>query len=291
MSIRLNVHRVCGRLREKYKIIKRIFSRVSMRFDSTDLFLHTARTTYYAIFSALPLLMLIIMFWRMIFPEMAQGAIDVLKEVFSELSKKLPDDFWESVLAFDAPILSLTIITVLWSASKWAKSLSSGLRSIYGCQRRQNFIMRYVFSIIYTMMFILIILVSLGVVIYGNVFYGKITNATYPAARLIAFLLGYKEFILCFVLSILTAFIYKLMGNGEYKFKEHLAGAVFSGAGWLLYSSFFSLYIRYYSKMSVLYGSIGLILVIMLWVYNCMMILFLGAEINVYLKNKPVIFW
>jgi len=79
------------------------------------------------------------------------------------------------------------------------------------------------------------------------------------------------------------------MGNTDYKFRELLPGAVFSGVGFSVYSSVFSLYIRYYSDYSILYGSIGVILVLMLWIYNCVMILLLGAELNVYLKKRPVI--
>ena len=272
------------------KSLKNVFSRVSKRFEETDLFLHTAQTTYYAIFSSVPLFMLIIMFWRTLFPGASDRAVDIIKDAFSELSGKLPDDFWESVLSFDAPILSLTIATTLWSASKWAKSLSSGLRSIYGCPCRRNLIMRYVFSLMYTVMFIFVVLVSIGVIIYGNVFYARISSSGNGGAKFLLFLLGYKEIILCLVLSLLTVFVYKLMGSADYTLREHLPGALFSGAGWLVYSSFFSLYVRFYSRISVLYGSIGLILVIMLWVYNCMMILFLGAEINVYIKKRPIIY-
>jgi len=275
-------------MKEFFHGIKKTVLAVSRRFDETGLFLYTAQTTYYVIFSSIPLVMLIIMFWRGLFPEMADMAIDLLKGAMPELAGKLPEDFWDSVLSFDAPIFSLTLIMMLWSASKWAKSLSSGLCTIYGSSGKRNFIMRYVFSWLYTLAFILFALTALGVMLFGNVFYEKLTDME-TGARLVTVLVRLKGIILSLLLSFFAMLVYKHMGNTDYKFRELLPGAVFSGVGFSVYSSVFSLYIRYYSDYSILYGSIGVILVLMLWIYNCVMILLLGAELNVYLKKRPVI--
>lgn len=275
-------------MKEICKGIKKTIFAISKRFEETRLFLYTAQTTYYVIFSSVPLIMLIIMFWRGLFPETAELAIELLKGVIPDLAKKLPEDFWDTVLSFDAPIFSLTLIMMVWSASKWAKSLSSGLCIIYGSSGKRNFIMRYVFSWLYTLIFILFVLTALGVMLFGNVFYSKVTKIM-PVARIVDALVRLKGVFLSIILSFFAALVYKHMGNADYSFKELLPGAVFSAVGWSVYSSVFSLYIRYYSDYSILYGSIGVILVLMLWVYNCIMILFFGAELNVYLKKRPIV--
>lgn len=269
-----------------FKGVKKTVVAISKRFEETHLFLYTAQTTYYVIFSSIPLVMLTIMFWRWLFPEMADIAIDLLQTAMPELTGRLPDDFWDSVLSFDAPVFSLTLIMMVWSASKWAKSLSSGLCTIYGSAGKRNFIMRYVFSWFYTLVFIMFVLTALGVMLYGNVFYSRVMAS---GAGVIGVFVRLKGIILSLILSFFAALVYKHMGNTDYKFGELLPGAVFTAVGWSVYSSVFSLYIRYYSDYSILYGSIGIILVLMLWVYNCVMILFLGAELNVYIKKRPII--
>ena len=279
---------MCRSMKKFFREIKKTVLAIYRHFDKTNLFLYTAQTTYYVIFSSIPLIMLIIMVWRGIFPEMADYAIDVLTNAAPEITSRLPDDFWDSVLSFDAPLFSLTLIMMIWSASKWAKSLSSGLCSIYGSQGKRNFVMRYVFSWLYTLVFILFMVTALGVMIFGNVFYSKLTG-TDIGIRFAELLIRLKGVILSMLLSLFAVIVYKHMGATEYKMKELMPGALFSGIGWSVYSSVFSLYIRYYSDYSVLYGSIGLILVMMLWIYNCIMILFLGAELNVYIRKRPLI--
>lgn len=268
--------------------VKKTVINILRRFESTGLVLYTAQSAYYALFSSIPLVMLIIMFWRGMFPEMAHSAIDVLQNALPELFARLPEDFWHSILSFDAPIFSITLLMMVWSASKWAKSLSSGLCSIYGSSGKRGFVMRYIFSWVYTLAFVFFAITALGVMIFSNVVYERVAHS-YAGAWLIGILVKFKGVILSLLLGLFALAVNKHMGNTDYKVKDLLPGALFSGIAWSIYSSVFSLYIRYYSNYSVLYGSIGVVLVLMLWVYNCIMILFLGAELNVYLKKRPVV--
>ena len=66
-------------------------------------------------------------------------------------------------------------------------------------------------------------------------------------------------------------------------------GAVFTSVAWAVFSYVFSIYLEYASNMSVLYGSLTTLVVVMLWLYFCMYLLFIGAEINQYL-SAPELF-
>ena len=50
----------------------------------------------------------------------------------------------------------------------------------------------------------------------------------------------------------------------------------------------FAIYLKYAGNMSVLYGSLTTLIVVMLWLYSCMYLLFIGAEINHYLANPEM---
>ena len=67
------------------------------------------------------------------------------------------------------------------------------------------------------------------------------------------------------------------------------AGCVFTSVAWAVFSYVFSIYLEYASNMSVLYGSLTTLVVVMLWLYFCMYLLFIGAEINQYL-SAPELF-
>ena len=71
-------------------------------------------------------------------------------------------------------------------------------------------------------------------------------------------------------------------------FRE-LPGAIITAGGWLLFSYLFSYYIDNMGNYSYTYGSLAALAICMLWLYFCMYILFIGAEINMILSHPEVI--
>lgn len=61
------------------------------------------------------------------------------------------------------------------------------------------------------------------------------------------------------------------------------SGSRVSTLCWILFSYASSLYFKYFSSFSTMYGSLASLAVLMLWLYFCICILFLGAEINCHL--------
>jgi membrane protein len=71
-----------------------------------------------------------------------------------------------------------------------------------------------------------------------------------------------------------------------------LFGAVFSALGWLLFSFFFSLFVENFANYATLYGGLAAVVILMMWLYFCMYIFFVGAEVNVWLQeNLPKRKW
>ena len=57
-------------------------------------------------------------------------------------------------------------------------------------------------------------------------------------------------------------------------------GALLSAAGWILFSYLYSIYTRFFPRSSHLYGSMATLVILMLWLYFCMIIFLCGAEVN-----------
>ena len=88
-----------------------------------------------------------------------------------------------------------------------------------------------------------------------------------------------------FVLTLLFMFV----PNQKVKFREAIPGALFSLIAWMVVSAIFSLYVSTMGNYSVLYGSLGAIIVLMLWFYLIGIIFVMGGELNALLfewKNK-----
>jgi membrane protein len=65
-----------------------------------------------------------------------------------------------------------------------------------------------------------------------------------------------------------------------------LPGAVFAAAGWIIVSMLFSFYVGTFANYSATYGSIGGIIVLMIWFYLTGTLLILGGEINALLHKR-----
>ena len=69
------------------------------------------------------------------------------------------------------------------------------------------------------------------------------------------------------------------------KLRTRLPGALGAAGGWIAFTGIFSFYASHTADYSRLYGGLAAVAVIMLWLYFCMYILFLGAELNEFLEN------
>ena len=87
------------------------------------------------------------------------------------------------------------------------------------------------------------------------------------------------------ILILLFAGIYAYVPDRKQRFKEQIPGAVFSAVGWSILSWGISMYL-YYGNPYGIYGSLSVIIVVLLWMYFCMYIVLAGAYLNQYLNQR-----
>ncbi|MFR6272668.1 MAG: YihY/virulence factor BrkB family protein [Blautia sp.] len=87
-------------------------------------------------------------------------------------------------------------------------------------------------------------------------------------------------------LCVVFLFLYKFVPNRKATFRSQMPGAVFTAVSWSAFSFGFSLYFDYYEGTSNMYGSMTTIILILLWMYFCMNIMMIGAQINCYFEEK-----
>ena len=80
--------------------------------------------------------------------------------------------------------------------------------------------------------------------------------------------------------SFIFAFFYYSFSGRKLRFLCHMPGAVISAMGWIFASQIFSFYIENFANYSYVYGSLTVIVLMMLWTYLCMVIFLFGGEIN-----------
>ncbi len=182
-------------------------------------------------------------------------------------------------------IISVAAILAIWSAAKGVQYLTSGLNAIYNIEETRNwFVMRF-WAIIYTIIFVVAIVVMLVLMVFGNSLQDMIVKYIPILVRMTELVISLRGLVTLGLLIIFFMVIFKALPNRKATFRSQLPGAVLSAVAWQLFSFGLSIYVSYFNGFSM-YGSLTTIVLIMLWLYFCIYIMMICAEINdVYEEN------
>lgn len=186
-------------------------------------------------------------------------------------------------------LISLSAITALWSAGKGFFAIMKGMNSVYEIKETRKSIFLRIMSTIYTLIFAVLLIASMILLVFGNRLYIWIEQK-FPVLKDLALLIiSFRTIVGLIILLVFFLFIYVVIPNRKTRFMNELPGAMVSAGGWMGFSYAFSFYIDNYSNYASMYGSLTAIVLFMLWMYFCMYILFIGAEINLLVENKALV--
>ncbi len=249
--------------------------------------LYAAQSAFFTMLSSVPFLMLVILCLKY-FVDVNVASITMpirraLPDVVaSYISKVISEVFYRSQ---SVALLSATVITILWSSSRGTMAIYSGLNTIFGYTSHHNWLFSRIASFFYNLMLVAVIVASVGVLVFGNTLISLVDKEFVLAhyVLLLLFKLKFPIFFIVFVLGF--AALYTFLPQRKAKYRSQLVGAAATAVGWIGFSYVFSLYIMHYAKYSFLYGSLTAIVLLVLWVYICIYMLLIGAEINKHIET------
>ena len=180
-------------------------------------------------------------------------------------------------------IVSVTAVVTLWSAGKGMLALMRGLNVINDVEEDRNYMVLRVVASLYTILVLILMILSLLIMIFGNILIGLVERRIPQTSYFFEILLHFRTLFVWFVLTIFIALMYTYVPGGKLGFKMQLPGAVVAAVGWSIITWFFSIYVDRFNGFST-YGSLTTIIILMLWLYSCMYIVMMGAFLNRYFK-------
>ena len=245
---------------------------------------YAAQSAYFILLSFIPFVLLVV--------TLVKYTPLTRDDVYSVLINMLPTEFQSYVGGIVNEIfyqsvayMPITIITTLWSAGKGIAALTNGLNSIYHVTETRNYIINRLRGMAYTLIFVVAFLTSLVLLVFGTRIQNKLTEHLPMVARVTSSIMGMRTLITTGVLALLFLVLYKCIPNRKASFKSQCPGALISSLAWSIFSLAFSMYLDI-ALASNMYGSLTMIVFIMIWMYFCMWILLIGAEINAYFEDK-----
>lgn len=247
---------------------------------------YTSQCAYFTILSFIPIMILILTLTKYVGIEQ-----DTL---FFVLNKLLPSNILnDAVLGIVKEVYSKSIgtitisaIFILWSAGKGFLALCKGLDVAYDVPENKKFMYFRIKATICTILFIIFIIGTLLLIVFGNSINGILQERFHIVSELFNNILKLKHIVVIFSLAIIFIFAYQFIPKHDYKIKKQIPGAILAAIACDVISIFYSVYVNVFTGFSVMYGSLTTIVLAMMWLYACMYCILLGAMINQKLAKK-----
>jgi membrane protein len=203
--------------------------------------------------------------------------LDMLPE---EVSEAIRPAIEEVTSTRRTGLMTLSILTSLWATSSGIEALREALNQAYGVEESRSIWFCRLQSLAFTIIFSICIIVVMLVLVIGPVLWSYIQPLvetpweggwSYEALRyLVAMALLY----------VVVALLYRWLPSRHLPLREILPGAAVTVVLWVALASLFSLYLQNLGRFSLTYGSLGGIVITLMFFYVSALIFIFGAEIN-----------
>ncbi|MBS7298491.1 MAG: YihY/virulence factor BrkB family protein [Eubacteriales bacterium] len=260
------------------------FFRKCMKEDLITVY--AAQASFYIIIATVPFLMLLLSAMQFFLPLDFGSLITAIKTVLPPNIHELAYRILSELFVKSGSFLSFSAITLLWTASRGVLAVSRGVRHVYHTSETVGFIKNVLRSALYTVIFIAMLIVTLVILVFGPTITDFLSGHFILFAGILSLIERLRAIVFLVVFCLFFALVYRSQSGRKIPFVKHLPGAAFSALGWTVFSLGYSVYIETFSNYSYIYGSLAAIVLMMLWLYFCMIIFLFGAEINVLLSKK-----
>ncbi|MBE6778087.1 MAG: YihY/virulence factor BrkB family protein [Ruminococcaceae bacterium] len=250
-----------------------------------NVFKSAAALAYYLLFALFPLL---------IFASNLLGLLNLnITDVTQSLARVLPTDvvaIAEHYLDYakensSHAMLWFSLVFSIWFPARAVRGLMDDVRRAYDMGRPQHPLLYIAKQFVYTLLFLVAIFLTLLLTVVGE-------NVVEATGNLLAFsppllrLWQYLRFLPVGLLMYTTiGCLYSLATERRQRFKAVIPGILLALAAWLIISIGFSVYVENFAHYSAIYGTMGAVIVLLIWLYLSAVVLILGAEFNAALEQ------
>ena len=255
---------------------------------------HAAALAFYFLFALFPLLLFLVTLLGLL----AETGTEMRATLFRFLSRVAPPSAFalidETLLEIAANAggwrLWLGLASALWFASLGIAALSESLNAMYGVRDSRPFWKVRLSAVALTIALVVLIVSALMLMLYG----GEIAASVAGHFQLgtlftTAWTLAQVPLALVFVLFAFALIYYYAPDLYDQKWYWITPGSLVGVALWVIASLGLRLYLRHFDSYSLTYGSLGAVIVLMLWFFLTGVSILLGGKINSEIENAAAL--
>ena len=259
--------------------------RVWADIGKDDIFGRAAQLSYYFLLALFPLLL----FLTSVIGLLMGSGSGLRDNLFRYLGKVLPSSasalvsttVFEVTSASSGGKISFGILAALWAASAGMGAISESLNVAYHVKETRPWWKQRLIAVGLTIVLAVLVISALVLVLYG----GKIADSLaahygFSAAFSLAWKVLQWPIVLGFLLLGFALIYYWAPDLDDQDWRWVTPGSVVAVVLWLLVSFGFRLYLHYFNSYSKTYGSLGAVIILMLWFYFTGAAILIGGEVN-----------
>ncbi|KRN90364.1 ribonuclease BN [Ligilactobacillus ceti DSM 22408] len=214
--------------------------------------------------------------------------------ILNYLSQAVPPSIYKTVEPIITSFLkngsgstaSISGLIILWAASKGLNALKRALNYTFGVGKSQGYLAIRFLSIIITIIFEILIIVLFIVFSFGQIVLDYIVPILHLSDQVLAIFNQIKLPTTFIGIFIAISVMYYLLPNAKIHWRSIFPGALLATVGWVLLSTGFSLYIKYFVRSLALYGTLGTLIAILFWLNYTSWIILFGAAVSAAIETK-----
>lgn len=246
-----------------------------------------AQLSYYFLFALFPFLFFVVTV-SAYFPiqDTAQAMLQRLAYVMPDQAMALLNEHLSSLFGETRPkLVTFTLVAALWTASRGVDALRKALNLAYGVAETRPYWKTQVLALVATVAGVLGWMVALSVLALGGRAGQWIAREFALIDEFYLFWASIRWPVILVLVMLNAGVMYWALPNVKLKFRVVSWGTSVGAVLWIGATWVFTEYVDNFGRFNVTYGSIGGVVVLMLWLYISGLILIFGGEINALLDS------
>jgi membrane protein len=258
------------------------------RIGEADLLGLSAEMGYRFLFALFPFILFIVALAGFFgSEEMALTVVERMRETMPEQAAAILAGPVQQVITTQrGDLLSIGAVAALWGGSGIMGTIMKGMNRTHQVTDNRNFLVKNAVKVSLTLFLAVLLLVAAAAVFVAQVVvagFGIFDLGPFQAT--LASIAGPLVALLILIFGV--SIIYWKAPALEYQaFKLITLGAVVFAVGWVVATVLFSWYVSRFGQYNELYGSIGGVIVLLLWAYLSSFLLLLGGALNAVLEER-----
>lgn len=249
-------------------------------FGKHDLTLLAAAQAYYYLLSVVPLLFISFA----LIPYFHIEPADAMNVINTLLPGEIASLFEENIIGIvqepKGGLLTIGIIGALWSASNGINAFIRSSNRAYDTEESRNFFVVRGIALILTIAIVISFILAILLPVIGSVLSNLVNNYFPDTTWMVMTFEIVRQSMTIIVLTLIIFMLYRYAPSKRLPIKHLLPGALTASILWQTISFIFSFYIKNFANYSNTYGSLGGLVILIIWFFLTGLILMIGIEIN-----------